>query len=514
MAQTKDRTGGTLRFVLGDQLSRDLSALEGADKDRDVILIAEVGAEASYVRHHKKKIAFLFSAMRHFARDLEGAGFTVHYMRFDEGVASLEDALKRAIDEHAPEAVVMTEAAEHRVLMMQKEWREGAGVPLKVLPDTRFFCSHKRFKEWAGENPKSLRMEYFYREMRRLTGYLMDGDAPEGGKWNFDHDNREKLPADLKAPKRPTYTVDDETKAVLELVAERFQDNFGDLEPFDYPVTRRQALHYLDWFIDTALPNFGTYQDAMRQGEPLLFHSHLSGLINCGLLSPRECCDRVEEAWRNGAVPINAAEGFIRQVIAWREFIRGIYWLKMPDYAGSNALSADKKLPYFFWTAKTEMNCLKQSIGETKANAYAHHIQRLMVIGNFCLLAGLDPKEVQEWYLLVYHDAYEWVEMPNVVGMILYADGGFFASKPYAASGAYIDRMSDYCGNCRYDVKKKNGEKACPFNYLYWDFLLRNRAAFQKNHRMGVIMKSLDRMGEDKIDAIRRDSRRFLDQLS
>jgi deoxyribodipyrimidine photolyase-related protein len=241
-----------------------------------------------------------------------------------------------------------------------------------------------------------------------------------------------------------------------------FDGHFGDLEPFDYPVTAKDAKSYLDWFVAEALPCFGDWQDAMKQGEPLLFHSHLSTLINCGLLDPRECCEKAEQAYRDGKAPLNAVEGFIRQIIGWREFIRGVYWLKMPDYADSNALEATRGLPGFFWTGETQMNCLGKAISETRSNAYAHHIQRLMVIGNFCLIAGIDPKQVQEWFLIVYSDAYEWVEMPNVVGMALFADGGFVASKPYAASGAYINKMSDYCGSCRFDVKQKTARRPAP----------------------------------------------------
>lgn len=507
---------GNLRFVLGDQLSRGLTSLRDIDRETDVVLMAEVADEATYVPHHKKKLAFVFSAMRHFADALREDGIAVDYRALDGDTTheNLETALKAAIREHRPERVIATEPGEWRVLQMMKDWRETLDVALEIRPDERFIASHDDFERWAKDGRKTLRMEYFYREMRRATGHLMRGDKPEGGAWNFDEENRARLPADLELPKRPTYAPDDVTKAVLGLVDGRFAGNFGDLKPFDYPVTREDALAHLDWFIENALPSFGRYQDAMRQGAPLVFHSHLSALINVGLLDARECCRRAEDAYHAGDAPLNSVEGFIRQIIGWREFIRGIYWLRMPDYGRENAFGASRALPGFFWDAQTEMNCLAQAIGETKANAYAHHIQRLMVIGNFCLLAGLDPKEVQEWYLLVYHDAYEWVEMPNVVGMILFADGGLFASKPYAASGAYIDRMSDYCGSCRYEVKKKAGPDACPFNYLYWDFLARNRRHLADNRRLAMVYKSLDRMSDGRRDEISRDARRFLDGLS
>ena len=507
----------TLRFVLGDQLSREVSSLSDLDRKNDAVLLAEVCEEASYVRHHRRKIAFLFSAMRHFSDELEEDGISVRYVRFEEGVASFTEALKAAVRELKPERVVVTEPGEYRVLEMMRDWQEELGCSVEIRNDDRFVASHEMFRAWALKGrktePKSLRMEYFYREMRRATGYLMDGDRPEGGKWNFDKQNRERLPDGVEMPVRPEFAVDEITREVLDLVEARFGEHGGSLADFCYPVTRRQATAYLDWFIDHALPSFGTYQDAMRQGAPLLFHSHLSALINCGLLGPRECCTRAEAAWREGRAPLNAAEGFIRQIIGWREFMRGVYWLRMPSYAEENFFGAGRPLPDFFWTADTDMNCLGQSIGETWSSAYAHHIQRLMVIGNFCLLAGLDPKEVQEWYLIVYHDAYEWVEMPNVVGMILHADGGFLASKPYAASGSYIDRMSDYCDNCAYSPRRKTGPDACPFNYLYWDFLMRHREKLAQNHRMGMMMKTLGRMSDERKEAIRDDAARFLGKL-
>ena len=507
----------TLRFVLGDQLSREVSSLSDAEPGRDVIFMAEVMEEATSVKHHKKKIAFLFSAMRHFAASLREEGFTVDYLELDAkgNPGDFGGALAGAVERTGAARVIMTEPSEWRILEAARTWREELPADLDIRPDDRFLASHDAFTEWAsGKNgmvSKSLRMEHFYREMRRQTGYLMTDGAPEGGKWNYDSENRKALPDSVDIPERASFPPDAETGRVIELVGARFSDHFGDLEPFDHPVTRSDAISYLDWFIAEALPGFGDWQDAMKTGEPLLFHSHLSALINCGLLGPRECCDRAEAAYRAGRAPLNAVEGFIRQIIGWREFIRGVYWLKMPDYAKSNELNATRPLPAFFWSGETRMNCLHQAISETRANAYAHHIQRLMVIGNFCLLTGIDPRQVQEWFLIVYSDAYEWVEMPNVVGMALYADGGFLASKPYAASGAYINRMSDYCGGCAYDVDRKDGEKACPFNYLYWDFLSRNSDVLKGNQRMGLMMGQLDRIGEDKRQQVADDALAFFD---
>jgi len=498
----------TLRFVLGDQLSRSVSSLRDACQS-DLIFMCEVDAEASYVRHHKKKLAFVFSAMRHFAKDMEDIGFSVDYQALgDHQAGDFTEALKAAIERHGADRVIVTAASEWRVLKMQEDWAETLGVNVEIRPDDRFIAGHEEFAHWAAGR-KELRLEYFYREMRRKTGYLMDGTHPEGGQWNYDKDNRAPPNGEITFPQRPEWEVDEITVDVLDLVRSRFHNNFGDLEPFDYPVNRMQAVRYLEWFIDNALPDFGTYQDAMVQGEALMFHSHVSGLINIGLLDVRECCDAAEYAWSTGKAPLNAVEGFIRQLIGWREFIRGVYWLKMPDYSESNVFDARRDLPDWFWSGQTRMNCLHNAISETRRNAYAHHIQRLMVIGNFAMLAELDPKQVQEWFLLVYHDAYEWVEMPNVVGMALYADGGVFASKPYASTGSYIDKMSDYCGHCSYSVTKKNGPKACPFNYLYWNFLARNRETLSSNQRMGMMYGTLDRMSGEKKHAISEDSKRF-----
>jgi deoxyribodipyrimidine photolyase-related protein len=316
------------------------------------------------------------------------------------------------------------------------------------------------------------------------------------------------------SPPLPTqFEPDAITQEVLQLVAENFGDHFGELDHFHYGVTRQQALTVLETFITQRLVNFGDYQDAMVQGEPWMYHSHISFYLNCGLLTPKEVIQQAEMAYRNGDAPLNAVEGFIRQVLGWREYVRGLYWLKMPDYKSENFLDATRSLPKFFWDSNTKMNCLQQCIKETSENAYAHHIQRLMILGNFALLAGLHPDEVNEWYLIVYADAYEWVEMPNVTGMILFADGGLLASKPYAASGSYINKMSNYCQNCHYKVKQKNGDQACPFNYLYWDFLDRNKEKLGNNPRLGMPYRTLNKMTDEKRQTIQRDSQIFFKAL-
>ncbi|UTW44340.1 cryptochrome/photolyase family protein [bacterium SCSIO 12696] len=503
-----------LRLILGDQLSETISSLYGCNPAEDIVLMCEVAQEAQYVKHHKKKIAFLFSAMRHFAAELIEKGYPVHYVKLDdtENTGSLQSEVIRFSNNKKMSSVIVTYPGEYRVLENIKTWQQHLSIPVEVRPDTRFMCSLSGFARWAADR-KQLRMEYFYREMRKQYNILMDGDKPVGGKWNYDASNRKPPTSKLDIPPPYKTDVDDISKDVLALVAKQFPDHFGNLEPFHYAVTRKQALHVLASFIELRLGKFGDYQDAMLEGEPWMYHSHISLYLNCGLLLPAECVQAAEAAFHQGKAPLNAVEGFVRQIIGWREYVRGIYWLKMPDYREQNFFNAERDLPDFYWTADTPMNCLRQCVSETRDNAYAHHIQRLMVLGNFALLAGIDPKQVNEWFLVVYADAYEWVELPNVSGMVLFADGGFLASKPYAAGGSYINKMSDYCKNCSYKVSQKNGPDACPFNYLYWDFLARHRDRLSSNHRLGMIYKTYDRMGEAKAEQVRTDSQTFLDNL-
>lgn len=507
-------TTQTLIPVLGDQLSLDLASLVASDPATSRVLMVEAEEEATYVRHHKKKIAFVFSAMRHFAEELRGLGWQVDYVRLDDpgNTGSFTGEVKRAATRLKPDAIRVTEPGEWRVLEAMRRWERETGVPVEMLEDDRFLCPHGQFAEWA-DGRKQLRMEYFYREMRRETGLLMEDGEPAGGQWNYDHDNRKPAGRDLSMPKPFRVEPDEITKDVLALVETRFGDHFGALEPFGFPVTRQDAVRALDGFIETSLARFGDFQDAMLVGEPLLYHSLLSPCLNVGLLSPLEVCRRVEQAWKAGGVPINAAEGFIRQIIGWREYVRGIYWRFMPDYVTRNALGADKSLPDFYWTGETDMACLRAAITQTRDEAYAHHIQRLMVTGNFAMLAGVDPHAVHAWYLAVYADAFEWVELPNTLGMSQFADGGLLGSKPYAASGNYINKMSDYCAGCRYDVKEKTGEGACPFNPLYWNFLVRNEDRLRGNPRMRQMYSTWDRMAGDRKDGYRQAAAAVLDAL-
>ena len=499
-----------LILVLGDQLSESLSALRAGDVARDVVVMAEVMAEGTHVPHHPQKIAMFLAAMRKFAGVLKRTGWRVLYSRLDDAQNSQSipgELIRRAAETGAGE-VIATQPGDWRLVRAL----EGVPLDLSFLPDDRFLCSQDAFAAWA-EGRRELRMEYFYREMRRKTGLMMEGDQPAGGRWNFDAENRKPAGRDMLRAAPLRFDPDAEVEAVLALVEARFPAHFGRLRPFGWAVTREQALEQLEHFAAHVLPRFGAEQDAMLEGEPWLSHSTLSAALNLGLLAPMEICLRVEAEWKAGRAPIEAAEGFIRQVIGWREYVRGIWALAGPGYLARNALGAARKLPPVYWGAPTRMACMAAAVGQTRDLAYAHHIQRLMVTGNFALLAGLDPAEVQAWYLAVYVDALEWVEAPNVVGMALHADGGMLASKPYAASGAYIDRMSDHCRGCGYDVKVKRGAGACPFNLLYWDFLNRHRERFARNPRMGQMYRVWDRMDAGHRAAVLADAAAWLSRL-
>ena len=484
-----------LILVLGDQLSDGLSALREGDRARDVVVMAEVQAEASYVPHHPKKIAFVLAAMRKFAHHLEEQGWRVAFTRLDdpENAGSIPAELLRRAAEFGAQEVIATQPGEWRLIAAL----EDLPLPVHQFADDRFLASQAEFATWA-EGRKQLRMEYFYRDMRRKTGLLMEGDDPAGGRWNFDAENRKPAPGQIAYVGPLKFTPDAVVEEVLILVADRFVGHFGDLHPFWFATDREQALAHLEHWIAWGLPLFGDFQDAMLHDEQFLYHAVIGLYLNAGLLEPLEVCRAAEAAWRAGDAPLNAVEGFIRQIIGWREYVRGIYFHEGPDYVTRNALGHTRDLPPAFWGAPTRMACIKAVVDQTRTEAYAHHIQRLMVTGNFALLAGIDPGQVHEWYLAVYADAYEWVEAPNVIGMSQFADGGIVASKPYVSSGNYIARMSDHCGSCHYKVKDKTGPGACPFNLLYWHFLDRHRNRFRANPRMGQIYANWDRMDRDK----------------
>jgi deoxyribodipyrimidine photolyase-related protein len=504
----------TLRVILWDQLSESISSLEKADRKNDIILMMETREECLYVKHHKKKLTFLLSSMRHFAEECKEKGFRVEYAKLnDESNAhSIKGEISRFALKYNPDVIAITWPGEYRILNSLLELKKQIDIPINIIEDDRFLSSITDFKAWSS-NRKNLRMEYFYREMRKKYHILMSDEQPVGGQWNYDKENRQFPDHELKIPINPVIKADTITQEVINLVAQEFSDHFGELYPFEYAVTREQALVVLKHFIKNKLPLFGDYQDIMLENEPWLYHSVISLYLNTGLLLPMECIQAAEQAYTTGHAPLNSTEGFIRQILGWREYVRGIYWTKMPDYKQSNYLQATRPLPSFYWTAETPMNCVKQCVKDTKNNAYAHHIQRLMVLGNFAMLAGINPDQVNEWYLLVYADAHEWVELPNVTGMILFADGGYLASKPYVSSGAYINKMSNYCENCQYLVKEKNGKNGCPFNYLYWDFFLKHANKLKSNQRLSMVFYTLSRMTEARIKLIQADAETFLTQL-
>jgi len=504
----------TLRLVLGDQVSDSLSALADLDPARDTVLMAEVREEATYVRHHKQKIALIFAAMRAFAARLRARGITVRYIGYEApgNAGSLPGELFRALEEGAFDRVVITEPGEWRLRDAFEAFAHAAPVPVEIREDRRFICSHDRFRAWA-RGRREFRMEFFYREMRRDTGLLMDGDEPVGGKWNFDRDNRKRLPRGAAPPPHRFVPPSAATQAVIAEVGRLFPDNFGRLDAFGFATTPEEAEPLLEHFLDTLLPGFGDYQDAMARGEPWMWHAVISAAMNIGLLDPLDACRRAESRFRDGRAPLNAVEGFIRQILGWREFMRGMYWLKMPELKAMNALGADRALPPSHWSAKTGQACVENVVEATRDHAYAHHIQRLMVTGNLAMLLGVAPAEINAWYMVVFADAYEWVELPNTHGMATFADGGLIGSKPYAASGAYINRMSDYCSTCRYDVRLRKGPEACPFNRLYWDFLDRHESLLRANSRMQMPCRTLDRFSAPERAEIRAEAERAREEL-
>ena len=505
----------SIRLIFGDQLSLSLASLENSDHANDLIVMMEIKQETDALAHHRRKILFLFSAMRHFEQDLKKQGFKTRYYKLDDSdnLQRFEDNLRALIHQGEFDCLHITELGEYRIQQEVLTWEEKLEIPVKIYSDNRFYLSKAEFAAYA-KDKKNLLMENFYRFMRKKTSYLMEQGKPLGGKWNFDSHNRQRYDNKHPIPQRPLFPPDSITKEVTALLEKHFESRFGSIDNFQECVNRNQALECLDFFAEQLIAHFGTYQDAMVGGEQLLFHSRISHLINCGLLSPSEVCESVLKIPIANEQILYSIEGFIRQVIGWREYVRGIYWLKMPDYLGSNHFNANRTLPDFYWSGKTRMNCVSHVVKQTIESAYSHHIQRLMITGNLALLMGINPIEVHEWYLAVYDDAYEWVELPNTYGMALYADGGLLATKPYAASGNYINKMSDFCKACSYKVKQKSGEDACPFNYLYWYFLDKNHAKLKTNHRLFMPLKNLEKMSLDKKQGFIQDAEKFIAQQS
>ena len=454
-------------------------------------------------------MAVCLGALRHFRDALRRRGLAVDYHALGEQreKTSFASELRRAVKRFKPQKLIVVEPGEWRVQESLRATAKRLGVELEIRPDRHFFCTHGDFEQHA-EGRKQLRNEYFYREMRRKLGVLMDGGTPVGGEWNYDTENRLSFGKDGpgRVPEPKSFRPDRTTREVIALVNERFAGHPGTLDDFDWPVTPRQARAALDDFIAHRLDRFGPHEDAMWTGLPYVFHSRLSSAINLHLLDPRVAVAAAEDAYRHGNARLQSAEGFIRQLVGWREFIRGVYWTFMPDYVDMNALGHDAPLPGLYWTGETDMACLRECVTQTLRLGFAHHIQRLMVTGLFALTFGVHPREVHKWYLAVYVDAVEWVELPNVYGMSQFADGGLMSSKPYAATGKYIQRMSNYCDACPYDPARRTGDRACPFTTFYWDFLMRHGTLLRRNRRMGLQVKNIDRLDRAEQRAIRRQA--------
>ena len=507
-----------LVVILGDQLNHDSTAFDDFDKAKDRVWMAESHEEATRVWCHQFRLVAFFAPMRHFRDELESRGFQVCYFELPADrrrakKSSFVTRLKETLQSDSFDKLVFVQPGDYRVRDSLHSFAAEHGLSLDEREDRHFYCNIERFQRWA-DGRKSMVLEQFYRVMRKEHAVLIEEDGgPEGGQWNYDKENRGKFgkagPGHVPAP--PKFAPDEVTLGVMEMVKSRYADHPGEIEQFDLPVNREQALEYLEDFVSLRLADFGKYQDAMWGGENFLYHSRLSHAMNLHLLSPREVVDAAVRAYQSGQVPLNSVEGFVRQVLGWREYVRGIYWLKMPEYEHLNSLEcdSDQDVPAFYWDGKTEMACVADAMRLLIETAYAHHIQRLMVLGLFAQLLGVHPSKFNEWHMAMYADAVDWVSLPNALGMSQHGDGGLMATKPYCASGNYINRMSNHCKACRYKPDRATGEDACPVTTLYWDFLDRHRLRFKKNHRMTMQLKNLERKSEVEIDAIRERSHRI-----
>ena len=496
-----------LVLILGDQLDVASAAFDGFDSENDAVWMAEVDEESTHVWCHKLRIALFLSAMRHFRDELKNAGKSVEYHELQKTSAtdhgkSFGDILQKDFKRLQPARLIVVEPGDFRVREQLQGVAKRLGVELEVRADRHFYCLIAEFAAYA-EGRKSLLLEFFYRHMRKTHDVLMDHDQPVGGQWNYDHDNREGFgksgPGKLPAPQ--TFQPDAITKEVIALVEDRFSDHPGKLEHFVLPVTRSQAKSFLKHFVDNILPDFGRWEDAMWTDEAFLYHSRLSAPLNLKLLNPRECVAAAVEACQTGKAPLNSVEGFVRQILGWREFVRGIYWLKMPEYSELNHFDHQLELPSLFWDGNTEMNCVKQSMQHVLDHGYSHHIHRLMVLGNFAQLWGAHPRLLHDWHMAMYLDAIDWVSLPNTLGMSQYGDGGIVGTKPYCSSGNYINKMSNFCSGCRFDYKKRVGDDACPFTTLYWEFMDRHYDLLKGNQRMKFPISNVTKI-RDKPDEI------------
>jgi len=493
-------------FILHDQLNLNVFP-DWVNEEKPLLIFIESKAKGASLPYHKKKLIYVLSSMRHFALECHDEGYPVLY---HSTTGHYDDGLREILGLFEKLEITFMKPSEWgtrekiRVVLGENEDR------ITEIPNSFFLADAEEYKKNIAPG---YRMEYFYRDMRRMTGFLMNGSDPEGGEWNYDEDNRKKFPKDIQFPEHPSTEIDEITREVIEMVEDYFPDHFGDADDFDYAVTRRQALYRLNDFIDNRLDLFGPYEDALATGEDIAYHSHLSMYLNNGLILPGEVCEKAVEAYENGNVRLNSVEGFIRQIIGWREFIRIYYEARMPEVRDSNHFGFENALPEMFWTGETKMKCMSECLRPVIKEGYSHHIPRLMILSNFSNLTETDPGELNKWFWFAYVDAYEWVVLPNVLGMSTFADGGVLASKPYVSSGNYINKMSDYCRKCSYKVSKKTGEEACPFNYLYWNFVDQQRETFSENGRSNFIVNMFDKKSEEEKKAIKESSEQFIENL-
>ena len=495
-----------LLVLCGDQLDEDYLAHANLDREQDSVALIEVVQESTHVLSHVQRTVLFLAAMRHFASSLKAAGWTVNYVPLDgaSNSQSLDGEIARIANQLRPTELVFIHPGEWRVLDMVTAAARRTGAQYQVKTDSHFLTGLQWFDDWASTR-KGFRMEHFYRERRRALGLLLDThERPLGGRWSLDAENRRSFKEEPSPPALTGFAPDDTTRAVMDVVRRKLPELPGRLTSFNWPVTRAQALLALREFVDNRLVLFGDYQDAMWTGQDTLYHSLLSSSLNLKLLRPAEVVEAAVQAFEERGAPLNAVEGFVRQIVGWREYVRGVYWNAGRAYAERNALQAEGRLPWFYWTGETDMTCMREALHSVLERSYGHHIARLMITGNFALIAGIRPAEVAAWYLGMYADGVEWVTLPNVLGMALYADGGLMASKPYAASGNYISRMSNYCRHCSYDVKKRTGEDACPFNTLYWDFMMRHQERFLRSPRMVLAARAVDRLSNSERQEISR----------
>jgi deoxyribodipyrimidine photolyase-related protein len=504
----------TLRLILGDQLNLHHSWFKTTD-DSVLYAMMEIRSETDYVRHHIQKLLGVLGAMRAFASQLNENRHAVNYTKLTDKNNQQDFAknILALIKQHDIKKFEYQEPDEYRVDEVLKTFCAQLSIPSEMISSEHFLTQRDELKEFFGN--KYFLMESFYRDMRKRFNVLMEKGKPAGGQWNFDVKNRKRYSG--QTPLIAPLEFENDLLGVFNDLEKSGVSHFGHADPsaFPYPINREQALQVMHHFNQNLLPHFGTYQDAMTEKSWILFHSRLSFALNVKMLHPLEVINSAIGAWkkRPEEISIEQVEGFVRQIIGWREYVRGVYWAKMPEYAGMNYFDHRKKLPGFYWTGKTRMNCMKHAIGQSLEKAYAHHIQRLMITGNFALLARIHPDEVDNWYLGIYIDAFEWVEITNTRGMSQYADGGIMASKPYVSSANYINKMSDYCKNCYYDHQKRIGEKACPFNSLFWNFYEKNEDKLRKNQRISMVYRNLDKMSAEERTEIIRQAEKYLQNV-